>query len=110
MIRPARGRSAVVAVGLAGVLGALSVTATAASAAGAHGGRRAPAASTTTTTLNLLPTYDLATAGGAVANFGGAGFYGQVSPAPLAAPVVGLAVMPDGHGYRLVASDGGIFS
>jgi hypothetical protein len=29
---------------------------------------------------------------------------------PLARPVVGLSVTPDARGYRLVASDGGIFA
>ena len=29
---------------------------------------------------------------------------------PLHAPVVGMAATPDGGGYRLVASDGGVFS
>ncbi len=59
---------------------------------------------------------------GAVLSFGGASFYGstgQINPQKppggtnsitLSAPVVGMAGTPGGHGYWLVASDGGIFS
>jgi N-acetylmuramoyl-L-alanine amidase len=37
-------------------------------------------------------------------------FYGSEGAAPLQAPVVGMAATPDGKGYWLVASDGGIFT
>src|SRR5580658_10078514 len=41
--------------------------------------------------------------------FGNAGSLGS-APAKTAAPIVGMAATPDGGGYWLVASDGGIFS
>ena len=37
-------------------------------------------------------------------------FLGSMGGTPLNKPVVGMAVMPGGDGYDLVASDGGIFS
>ncbi len=37
-------------------------------------------------------------------------FYGSAGALPLARPVVGAAAAPDGGGYWLVASDGGVFS
>ena len=42
--------------------------------------------------------------------FGNAGSYGSVAGQTLAAPVMGMAATPSGHGYWLVASDGGIFA
>jgi hypothetical protein len=42
--------------------------------------------------------------------FGGAGFNGSMGGKAMNAPVVGMAATPDGQGYWLVASDGGIFS
>ncbi|MHB1762353.1 MAG: hypothetical protein ACYCS4_06355, partial [Acidimicrobiales bacterium] len=49
---------------------------------------------------------------GGVFSFGDAGFYGslgtlQVTPS---SPVVGMAATPDGRGYWLVGSDGGVFA
>ena len=41
---------------------------------------------------------------------GDAGFYGSTGALSLNKPVVGMASTPDGKGYWLVASDGGIFS
>ena len=38
------------------------------------------------------------------------GFFGSTGSAVLQRPVVGMAATPDGRGYWLVASDGGIFS
>ncbi len=38
------------------------------------------------------------------------GFYGSIGGTPLVRPVVGMASTPDGHGYWMVASDGGIFA
>ena len=35
---------------------------------------------------------------------------GRPGPPPLVAPIVGMAATPDGRGYWLVASDGGIFA
>ena len=42
--------------------------------------------------------------------FGDAGYYGSQGGAPLNAPIVGMAATPDGKGYWLVASDGGVFT
>jgi len=42
--------------------------------------------------------------------FGAAGFYGSMGGQRLNQPIVGMAATPDGHGYWLVAADGGIFS
>ena len=57
--------------------------------------------------------YRLATTNGRVGAFGDrcatGNYQGQVA-APLARPVVGMAATPTGHGYWLVASDGGIFT
>ncbi|HET6795215.1 MAG TPA: hypothetical protein VFH45_12260, partial [Acidimicrobiales bacterium] len=36
--------------------------------------------------------------------------YGSMGGVGLAAPVVGMAATPDGHGYWLVAADGGVFT
>jgi hypothetical protein len=45
-----------------------------------------------------------------VFSFGDAGFYGSHGGAHLNQPIVGMAATPDGHGYWMVASDGGIFA
>ncbi len=45
-----------------------------------------------------------------VVPFGGASLGVNALNSPLHAPVVGMAATPDGRGYWLVASDGGIFS
>ena len=42
--------------------------------------------------------------------FGDAGFYGSRGAMPLNQPIVGMAATPDGEGYWLVASDGGVFA
>ena len=42
--------------------------------------------------------------------FGDAGYFGSTGGAPLNKPVVGMAAAPDGGGYWLVASDGGVFN
>ncbi len=42
--------------------------------------------------------------------FGAAGFHGSPAATALAHPVVGIAGTATGHGYWLVASDGGIFT
>ena len=43
-------------------------------------------------------------------SFGDAVFYGSVGGQHLNQPVVGLTPTPDGMGYWLVASDGGVFT
>ena len=43
-------------------------------------------------------------------NFGDAGFFGPAGGLQLNAPDVGMASTPTGHGYWIVASDGGIFT
>ena len=46
----------------------------------------------------------------ASSRFGGAQFYGSTGSMRLNKPVVGMAATPDGNGYWLVASDGGVFA
>ena len=43
-------------------------------------------------------------------SFGGASFYGSLGGLHLVQPVVGAATVPGGHGYYMVASDGGVFT
>ncbi len=50
------------------------------------------------------------TSTGAVYSFGGARNYGSMAGHRLAEPVVGMAALPTGKGYWLVASDGGVFA
>jgi hypothetical protein len=45
-----------------------------------------------------------------VFSYGDAAFHGSGGGIHLNAPIVGMATAPDGGGYWLVASDGGIFS
>jgi hypothetical protein len=47
---------------------------------------------------------------GTVANFGDAGFFGDLTGTPLNKPIVGIAQTGDDGGYWLAASDGGIFN
>lgn len=47
---------------------------------------------------------------GTIQAHGDARFYGDMSAAELAAPMVGIAAHPDGRGYWLTASDGGVFA
>jgi hypothetical protein len=44
-----------------------------------------------------------------VSSYGGATNYGSLHVTPNS-PVVGMAATPDGKGYWLVASDGGVFT
>jgi hypothetical protein len=37
-------------------------------------------------------------------------WHGSVADVDLAAPIVGMAALPDGTGYWLAAADGGVFS
>jgi len=61
----------------------------------------------------------LVAADGGVFNFGAAGLYGTTyslgltgltGSRPLNAPIVGIAVDPEGTGYLLIAADGGVFN
>jgi ribosomal protein L24E len=63
--------------------------------------------------------YYLATQSGNIYNFGSApnhgdtytyGITGLTGSKPLNAPIVGMATTPHGHGYWLVAADGGVFN
>ena len=47
---------------------------------------------------------------GGVFSFGDAAFYGSTGAIHLNQAIVGMAATPDGGGYWLVASDGGIFT
>ena len=61
-------------------------------------------------TPSAQPGYRLAGADGGVFSFGDAAFHGSAGGLHLAAPIVGMAVTPDGAGYWLVGADGGVFS
>jgi len=62
--------------------------------------------------LTSVPTdnFWLASAQGAVWNFGNAVSYGSAAGLPLNHPIVAITPTDDAKGYWLVASDGGIFS
>jgi len=45
-----------------------------------------------------------------VFSYGDASFHGSAGDIRLNQPIVGMAATPDGGGYWLVASDGGVFS
>jgi surface antigen/ribosomal protein L24E len=45
-----------------------------------------------------------------VGAFGDVGFYGSTDSVALNAPLVGMAPTPTGHGYWLIARDGGLFT
>jgi hypothetical protein len=47
---------------------------------------------------------------GGVFTFGDAAFHGSTGSMRLNAPVIAMAMPPDGSGYWLYASDGGVFS
>jgi hypothetical protein len=61
-------------------------------------------------TLLFLPGYRVVTADGGVRTYGTASFLGAAASAHPVAPVVGMAVTPDGGGYWQVAADGGVFA
>ena len=67
----------------------------------------------TSTRISSVPfsalAYDLVSADGTVTSFGGAANFGGEESSHLAAPIVGMAVTPDGRGYWLVAQDGSVF-
>ena len=56
------------------------------------------------------PSVRSTTVAGTVLPFGAAANEGSLAGTSLNAPVVAMAPTPDGHGYWLVASDGGVFS
>ena len=104
--RPARARR--IGALLAVLAGACLILPTGtASAAGT-----APAAGAGSSTQTVAPvfSYDLVTALGDVYPFGGAGYYGGESWRHLAAPIVGMAVTPDGRGYWLVGANGSVYN
>src|ERR1700678_398412 len=47
---------------------------------------------------------------GGVLRYGAAQFFGSPTATHLAAPIVAMAVMPDGEGYWLVGADGGVLT
>lgn len=90
-----RGRSLLIFLGATLALGALPA------AAGAS-----PLSKHTTPQL----AYDLVSANGTVTSFGGAGNFGGTQDISLRAPIVGMAVAPDGGGYWLAARNGSIYN
>ena len=50
------------------------------------------------------------TANGSVRTTGAAHYYGGLSGVALHAPIVGIAALPSGTGYWLLAADGGVFT
>lgn len=60
--------------------------------------------------LSPVYSYDMVTAEGGVLNFGGAGWYGNEKWRHLVAPIVGMAVTPDGGGYWLAGANGSVFN
>jgi hypothetical protein len=76
-------------------------------------GAPAPAIAPTTTTAAIAAGSTAGawhtTAAGTISAFGGAVSYGSITT-PLNAPIIGMASTPDGHGYWLVGSDGGVFT
>ena len=47
---------------------------------------------------------------GGVLRYGAAQFFGSPTATHLAAPIVAMAVTPDGEGYWLVGADGGVLT
>ena len=77
----------------------------------AHTGKTVRPKSTTTTTRpvpSLPPGYWVVRADGTVENFGTASL-GDLGNVKLNRPIVSAAATPDGRGYWLVASNGGVF-
>jgi hypothetical protein len=60
--------------------------------------------------LGFAPAYRTVARDGGVFTFGAAAFLGAAAAAHPMAPVVGIAVTPDGGGYWQVGADGGVFS
>jgi hypothetical protein len=61
-------------------------------------------------TLLFAPAYRVVTADGGVLTFGAASYLGAAAAAHPVAPVVGMAVTPDGGGYWQAGADGGVFA
>jgi hypothetical protein len=100
-----------VAVGAALVIGIALLAVASPSAAASHHATTQNATSTAPQQVPLSElAYDLVAADGAVASFGGAGNFGGAEKLHLSAPIVGMAVTPDGRGYWLVGQDGGVFT
>jgi len=78
----------------------------AAALAGPAGVRARPASARTPT--GAPSRYAVATASGAVATFGGAGFEGDATGPPSPVPVVAIAATRDGEGYWLATRGGGV--
>ncbi len=60
--------------------------------------------------LSTAKAYSFGVSDRGVSNYGDAAFYGSTGGTTLNKPIVGMAATPDGKGYWLVASDGGIFT
>jgi len=91
---------------LASPLGAASTSSAAAATATSHTTRPFAIGRVVATSYS----YDLVTAVGGVYSFGGAGWYGNERWQHLTAPIVGMAVTPDGGGYWLVGANGSVFN
>ncbi len=79
-----------------------------------HAGTGGPSGIAPTSTVAAVASGSVAgewetTAAGRVTALGSAASFGSVT-GPLNRPVVGMAALPDGLGYWLVAADGGVFS
>ncbi|HZQ56596.1 MAG TPA: glycoside hydrolase family 43 protein [Acidimicrobiales bacterium] len=61
-------------------------------------------------TLGFAPAYRLVARDGGVFTYGTASFLGAAAAAHPVAPIVGIAVTPDGDGYWQAAADGGVFA
>lgn len=94
---------------LTAVVAAVTVLTTT-TAAAASSSSQSGAASPRSTQVTAADSYDLVTALGGVTTYGGAGFYGDLSTDHLSAPVVGMAVTPDGKGYWLATADGTVYA
>ena len=60
--------------------------------------------------LSTAKAYSFGVSDRGVSNYGDAAFYGSTGGTTLNKPIVEMAATPDGKGYWLVASDGGIFT
>ena len=60
--------------------------------------------------VDNLAGYAVASSKGGVRTFGAVRYHGSAAHLRLKAPIVGVAVTPNGRGYWLVGSNGGVFS
>ncbi len=88
------------------VAAVLTTATTAMASSSSHSGAAGPGAAP----VSAAYSYDLVTALGFVETYGGAGFYGDLSADHLSAPIVAMAVTPDGKGYWLAAADGTVYA